>query len=150
MDDIEKLMLIKLDLLGLRTLDVLSDWRRQMRERHGMEIDWSQLEWEYNDPEMWELLADGSAAGVFQLEKGYPKQLAKEIRPRSVEDLSVIVALNRPGPIRSGAAESYVLRRKGGEDDKFDGRKIPLAEAEPSRRNLRLVPVSGAGHPLLP
>lgn len=125
MDDIEKLMLIKLDLLGLRTLDVLSDWRRQMKE-YGIEINWSQLEWEDHPVEMWEMLDNGFSAAVFQLEDGYGKHLAKEFRPRSVEDLSIIVATNRPGPIRSGAPDSFITRRNGGTDDKFDGRKIPL------------------------
>lgn len=126
MDDVDKRQFVKLDLLGLRTLDVLSDWRKQMLERHGLDLNFSQLEWQFNDEQMWEMLDNGFAAGIFQVEKGYPKQLAKELRPRSVEDLSIIVALNRPGPIRSGAPDSFILRRNGGEDNKFDGRKIPL------------------------
>jgi DNA polymerase-3 subunit alpha len=52
--------------------------------------------------------------------------LCKEFKPRSIEDLGIIVALNRPGPIRSGAPDSFIIRRNGGTDDKFDGRKIPI------------------------
>jgi DNA polymerase-3 subunit alpha len=126
MDDVDKRFFIKLDVLGLRTLDTLADWKRQMAERHGIDIKWSGLDLQDHPDEMWDLLADGYAAGIFQIESGYPKKLAEEFKPRSVEDLSIILALNRPGPIRSGAPDSFIVRRRGEEDDKFDGRKIPL------------------------
>jgi DNA polymerase-3 subunit alpha len=127
MDDIDKLMLVKLDVLGLKTLDTLAEWQAEVAEK-GIELDWSgldKLEW---PDEMWQLLADGYSAGIFQVEGGYASHIAKEFKPRSVEDMSIIVALNRPGPKRSGAPESFILRRRGEEDDKFDGRKISLLE----------------------
>jgi DNA polymerase-3 subunit alpha len=119
MDDIDALLLIKFDALGLRTLDVLADWKAQMAEK-GIEIDWSGLEWEDHPKEMWQMLADGFAAGVFQIERGYPKKLAEELVPKSVSDLSIIVALNRPGPIRSGAPDSFIKRRRGDEEITYD------------------------------
>jgi DNA polymerase-3 subunit alpha len=125
MDEIDALGLVKLDILGLNTLDVLADWKEQMA-KHEIELDWSGLEEEEHPQEMWDLLKDGYAAGVFQIERGFPKRLAEDFAPQNVEDLSIIVALNRPGPINSGAPESFVIRRQGGSDDKFDGRKIPL------------------------
>ena len=120
MDDIDALMLVKLDLLGLKTLDVLSDWRKQMKEKHDIEIEWSQLEWDNHPEDMWEMMDRGFAAGIFQIERGYPKKLAEEFKPRSVSDLSIIVALNRPGPIRSGAPDSFIKRRAGEEDISYD------------------------------
>jgi DNA polymerase-3 subunit alpha len=127
MDDIDKLMLVKLDVLGLKTLDTLAEWQAEVAEK-GIELDWSGLDKEEWPDEMWQLLADGYSAGIFQVEGGYAAHIAKEFKPRSVEDMSIIVALNRPGPIRSGAPDSFILRRRGEEDDKFDGRKIPLLE----------------------
>jgi DNA polymerase III subunit alpha len=119
MDDIDALMLIKFDALGLRTLDVLADWKAQMKE-YGIDIEWSGLEWEDHKEEMWELMERGFAAGIFQIERGYPKKLAEEFKPKTVSDLSTIVALNRPGPIRSGAPDSFIRRRAGEEEIRYD------------------------------
>lgn len=128
MKDVDDRQFIKLDALGLRTLDVLADWKKSMKDFHDIDIDWSQLEWseEAQYPEIWDNLEEGYAAGVFQIEKGYPKQLAERTGPRSIEGLSLILAGNRPGPIRSGAVDSILTRMEGGEDDEFDGRKIPV------------------------
>lgn len=120
MDDVDERMFIKFDALGLRTLDVLSHWKRRMKERHDIDITWSQLEWEFLDHELWSLMEDGYAAGVFQIERGYPKKLAEEFKPKSVSDLSIIVALNRPGPIRSGAPDKFIRRRAELEEVEYD------------------------------
>jgi DNA polymerase-3 subunit alpha len=125
MDDIEALMLVKFDALGLRTLDVLADWKRQMKEVHGIEIEWSGLEWEEYPDEFWEMLWE-YPAGVFQIEGGWVAHYSKAFKPKSIADLSKLNAVNRPGPKNSGAPDSIVTRRNGEEDDKFDGRKIPI------------------------
>lgn len=126
MTDVEKRMFVKQDILGLRTLDTLQDWHAQMIEK-GVDVMWSRLEEDEHPLEMWEMLDKGLATGIFQIEdKPFVKQLAMDFKPRDVEDLSIIVALNRPGPIRSGAPDSFVTRRSGGSDDKFDGREIPI------------------------
>lgn len=119
MDDIDKLMLIKFDALGLRTLDVLADWKKQIND-YGIDFEWSGLEWEDHDEAMWEMFDDGFAACVFQIERGYPKHLAEKLRPRSVSDLSILVALNRPGPIRSGTPDRFIARRSGDEEIVFE------------------------------
>lgn len=116
MEDIDKLGLIKLDVLGLRTLDVLEFWRQAMAEKHGIDIQWSGLDKEAQPEEMWNLLRDGYTSGIFQVEDGYGRQLCKGMEPKSVEDLSVINALNRPGPIQAKIPESYIARRKGLEE----------------------------------
>lgn len=118
MDEIEKLMLVKFDALGLRTLDVLAEWKQWMKDEHGIEIEWSQLEWQDWPDEMWEQLWTYHA-GVFQVET-LARHLCKTFKPRSVADLSIIGALNRPGPIGSGAPESFVERRAGREAIEFD------------------------------
>lgn len=125
MDDVDKRGFIKLDVLGLKTLDTLEDWKRQMSQK-GVKINWSGLEWTNYDESIWDVLSSGYSAGVFQVEDGFAKKLGEDIRPRSVEDMSAIVALNRPGPIRSGAVTSFVKRRNGEVDDAFDGREIEL------------------------
>jgi DNA polymerase III subunit alpha len=124
MDDVEKRMYVKYDALGLRTLDTLEEWRKLVG-REGINLEWSGLEWLNHPEEMWQLLDDGFAAGIFQVERGYPKRLCEEFRPRSVEDLSIIVALNRPGPIRSGMVDSFLRRRQGEEPVTYDDTNDP-------------------------
>jgi DNA polymerase-3 subunit alpha len=124
MDSVDERMFVKQDFLGLANLDILDEWEKLIAPMVG-EIDWKAVEKDY-DPRLWELCDRGLTLGIFQINDGYARHLCKEIKPRSIEDLGIIVALNRPGPIRSGAPDSFIVRRRGEEDDKFDGRKIPL------------------------
>jgi DNA polymerase-3 subunit alpha len=124
MSDVEIRQFVKQDVLGLRTLDTLQDWHDQM-ESKGVNVKWSGLEAKEHPIEMWEMIDKGLTTGIFQIEeKQAARKLAMGLQPRSVEDLGLIVALNRPGPLRSGAPESFIVRRNGGSDDKFDGREV--------------------------
>lgn len=114
MADVDTRMFVKQDLLGLRNLDTLQEWENEC----DITIPWSDLD--DGPTEMWEMLDQGLTLGVFQIEKGYARQLCKEFKPRSIEDLGIIVSLNRPGPIRSGAPESFINRRNGIEDVTYD------------------------------
>ena len=114
MTDVDKRMFVKQDLLGLRNLDTLQEWE----DESGNVIDWSVVD--DGPEEMWQMLDQGLTLGVFQIEKGYARQLCKEFKPRSIEDLGIIVSLNRPGPIRSGAPESFINRRNGVEPVSYD------------------------------
>ena len=116
MDEVDERQFIKLDILGLRNLDTLQEWKDLV----DLDIEWSGLELRENPTEMWELLDKGLSLGIFQIEDGYAKRLCKDFRPRSVEDLAIIGSLNRPGPIRSGAPESFIARRHGYEEVTFD------------------------------
>lgn len=115
MTDVDRLQFLKQDLLGLRNLDTLEDWESQIGEKN-----WTNLDRMEHPDEMWEMLDQGLTLGIFQIEDGYARRLCKEFKPRSVEDLAVIVALNRPGPIRSGAPDSFIARRKGDEQVVYD------------------------------
>ena len=119
MSDVDKRMFVKQDLLGLRNLDTLQDWEDQVAPLVG-DIDWSSLSDEDLEEDGWKLLDMGLTLGVFQIEKGYARQLCKSFKPRSIEDLGIIVALNRPGPIRSGAPDSFIARRNGEEAVSYD------------------------------
>lgn len=116
MADVDKLGFLKDDLLGLRNLDTLETWEELLDERQ----DWHERTYEQMPDEMWELLDVGLTLGIFQIEKGYARQLCKNMRPRSIEDLALIVALNRPGPIRAGTPESLIRRKRGDEAVSYD------------------------------
>lgn len=120
MSEVELRQFVKQDILGLRTLDTLQDWHRQMQAK-GVNVRWSGLEHQDHPIEMWESLDKGLATGIFQIEdRPFVRKLTMDFKPRSVEDLSIIVALNRPGPIRSGAPDSFVRRRRGEEPVEYD------------------------------
>lgn len=121
MDDVDKRQFVKLDILGLKTLDILANWKRQMKESYDFEVDWSQLEWDEDVDHIgiWRQLADGLSAGAFQVEDGYAKRLGKDFKPESVSDGSIIVALNRPGPIRAGTPDKFIRRKHGEEKTVF-------------------------------
>jgi DNA polymerase-3 subunit alpha len=121
MSDVELRQFVKQDILGLRNLDTLQDWHEQMQSKYGINVKWSGLESKEHPIEMWEMLDKGLATGVFQIgDKPFVRQLTMDFKPRSVEDLAVIVALNRPGPIRSGAPDSFIYRRRGDEPVTYD------------------------------
>jgi DNA polymerase III subunit alpha len=112
---IDYLKLLKLDVLGLKTLDTLAAWQEQMVEK-GINIDWSGMDRDEYPDEMWDLLTDGYVAGIFQIETTEGKEITKKVKPRSVEDLGIIVALNNPGPSRSGVPDKFAARREGKEE----------------------------------
>lgn len=114
MDDVDKLQFIKLDVLGLRTLDTIDQWDKLVAEK-GIKVEWSGLDIKSHPDGLWDMLHDEYTAGIFQVESGYPKRLCGLMNARSVEDLAVIVALNRPGPIGDGVPDRYIARRSGEE-----------------------------------
>lgn len=112
MSEIDKLKLMKLDVLGLKTLDTLAEWDILMEEK-GVTTEWSGLDREKHPEEMWDLMEEGFVSGVFQCETHAGKDLAERLKMRSIEDLGVLVALNRPGPQRAGVPNRYIARKEG-------------------------------------
>jgi DNA polymerase-3 subunit alpha len=111
MDDVDGRSFVKLDVLGLRTLDTLDHWSAMMKDE-GIDIEWSGLDLQDHPEEMWDLIDHGFTAGVFQLETPGGKRLCGKMNIRSLDDLAVIVALNRPGP----NVERYIAKRNGDEE----------------------------------
>lgn len=122
----DKLGYMKMDLLGLRNLDTADETYDQVRKQLGefkkimddqglpLDIDWQYLQNTDFPEEMWELIDKGLTVGIFQIEEGGPaRDIAKRMKPRSVEDLALILAMNRPGVLGSGAHNRYLKRRAG-------------------------------------
>ena len=98
MTTIEELGLLKMDFLGLRNLTVIEDAQRQIRQIQP-EFDIDSVP--DDDPETFAMLAEGKTQGVFQLESAGITGVCVNMRPTSIEDLTAIVALYRPGPMDS-------------------------------------------------
>jgi len=98
MTTIEELGLLKMDFLGLRNLTVIEDAERQIRKIDpNFDID----KVPDDDPETFRMLAEGKTQGVFQLESTGITGVCVNMKPSSIEDMTAIVALYRPGPMDS-------------------------------------------------
>jgi DNA polymerase-3 subunit alpha len=113
MDALEDVGLLKMDFLGLRTLTILEEARRNVRMTKGIEIDLDRLP--LDDRATYEMLAAGKARGVFQLESEGMISLLQRVKPDRFEDLIALLALYRPGPLESGMVDLYVNRKRGQE-----------------------------------
>ncbi len=98
MTTIEELGLLKMDFLGLRNLTVIEDAERQIRE---LNPDFDIDKVPDDDPETFAMLAEGKTQGVFQLESAGITGVCVNMKPTSIEDMTAIVALYRPGPMDS-------------------------------------------------
>ena len=98
MTTIEELGLLKMDFLGLRNLTVIEDAQRQIRKKDPT-FDISKVP--DDDPETFRMLAEGKTQGVFQLESAGITGVCVNMKPTSIEDMTAIVALYRPGPMDS-------------------------------------------------
>ncbi len=97
MTTIEELGLLKMDFLGLRTLTVIQDAVRNIKQSKGIDIDIDHLNME--DSEVYDLLCTGQTDGIFQLESNGMKSFMKELKPRNIEDIIAGISLYRPGPM---------------------------------------------------
>ena len=98
MTTIEELGLLKMDFLGLRNLSVIDDAQKQIRT---FEPDFDISKIPDDDPATFAMLAEGKTQGVFQLESAGITGVCVNMRPTSIEDMTAIVALYRPGPMDS-------------------------------------------------
>ncbi len=98
MKPIEEIGLLKMDFLGLRTLDVLENAVAIIERSGGDRIDLTNLP--VDDPGTYEMLARGDSVGVFQLESEGMQESLREVGPTEFGDIVALVALYRPGPMR--------------------------------------------------
>lgn len=110
-DKVEELGLLKMDFLGLRTLTVIGDCIRFIKETTGEEIDIDNIP--LADEKTCKMLQKGDTTCVFQLESAGITKLVVDLAPTSFEDLIPLVALYRPGPLGTGMAEDFIAGRHG-------------------------------------
>jgi len=103
--------LLKMDFLGLRTLTVIADAVRNIEKNHGVKLVPDDLP--LDDLETFALMQRGDTAGVFQIESPGMRQLLKRMKPETFGDVVAILALYRPGPLKSGMVDDFVDRKRG-------------------------------------
>ncbi len=111
MSGLEKLGLLKIDLLGLRTLTVIEEALKLIEQRHGARLDLESLP--LDDAATYALASHADTMGVFQLESGGMRDLLRKIKASEFEDLIAVLALYRPGPIGSGMLDEFMKRKHG-------------------------------------
>ncbi len=115
-DKAEEVGLVKFDFLGLKTLTVIDNAVKLVRSvaLSGTTDAEFQLEKiNYNDSEVFALIGSGDTDGVFQVESSGMKDLCSRLQPNSLEDITAINALYRPGPLNSGMVDDFVDRKHG-------------------------------------
>lgn len=116
--DVEHAGLVKFDFLGLTTLTIIADALLMINERrereHKPPVDIHAIP--YQDDEAFKMLQQGETTAVFQLESTGMRKLIGQMQPDRFDDLIALVALYRPGPIKSGMVEHFVQRKHGKEE----------------------------------
>jgi DNA polymerase-3 subunit alpha len=114
---VEKMGLLKMDFLGLRTLTVIDDALKSAKAVEGVDIDITTLP--LDDPEVFRLFQDGRTKGVFQFESGGMVEVLRKSRPTQFEDLAALNALYRPGALDAGMVDVYVKVKTGAQKPKY-------------------------------
>lgn len=109
MEDLEAVGLLKMDFLGLRNLTIIDHTIQMVKQNHGVEIDFTQME--MDDPVTFGLLAKGDTDGCFQLESNGVKNVMREMRPSAFEDIVAVISLYRPGPMEN--IPNYIAAKHG-------------------------------------
>ena len=113
MEDVESMGLLKMDFLGLKNLTMIEKATSLIEKSSQEKIDMEALPEE--DQATFDLLARGDLEGIFQLESSGMRQIVKDLKPSSLEDISSILALYRPGPLDAGLIPKFINRKHGRE-----------------------------------
>ncbi|MEZ4423875.1 MAG: DNA polymerase III subunit alpha [Gemmatimonadota bacterium] len=109
-DSCDDARFIKIDFLALGMLSLVEESMDLIAERHGRAPDLSRID--FADPVVYDRICAGDTVGMFQVESRAQIQMLRRSQPRTLEELSIQVAIVRPGPIVAGAVNPYVRRRE--------------------------------------
>ena len=128
MTELEEVGLLKMDFLGLKTLTILQEAVRLVKEVHGVDIDLGKLP--LDDAPTYAIMTRGETQGIFQLESSGMRELLTRLKPDTFEDVIAVLALYRPGPLGSGMVDMFVRRKHGQEEVVYEHESLrPLLEA---------------------
>ncbi len=111
MHGVEDLGLLKMDFLGLRNLDVITDAIGLIEQTRGVSVDVDAVA--LDDNATFEMLREGDTIGVFQLENPQVRSLVRSLAPTTFDDICALVALYRPGPMAANMHHDYADRKNG-------------------------------------
>ena len=117
-DSVDDARMIKIDFLALGMLSAVDETLDLVEEHHGKRIDLSRID--FKDERVYDSICAADTMGVFQIESRAQMQTLPRTRPQSLEDLTIEVAIIRPGPIVGGAVNPYINRRLGREEVTYD------------------------------
>ncbi|OEH84476.1 DNA polymerase III subunit alpha [Desulfuribacillus stibiiarsenatis] len=123
MDILESIGLLKMDFLGLRTLTIINDAIKNIKQRLNIAIDLDAIP--YDDHSTYQLLGRGDTSGVFQLESVGMRNVLKDLKPTNFEDIVAVLALYRPGPMEN--IPVYIKSKHG---------KIPVRYPHPKLEHI--------------
>ncbi len=112
-DDIERLGLVKMDLLSLPTITVIEQAVHSIKQNRGTALDIDKIP--RDDPATFAMLREGKTIGVFQLESPAQREMAGRLLPQNFDDIIISLSLVRPGPLKSSMDKTYLARRHGRE-----------------------------------
>ncbi|MDO8613791.1 MAG: error-prone DNA polymerase, partial [Dehalococcoidia bacterium] len=127
-DSVDDARMIKIDFLALGMLSAVDETLDLIEEHRGKRVDLSRIDFE--DERVYDSICAADTMGVFQIESRAQMQTLPRTRPRTLEDLTVEVAIIRPGPIVGGAVNPYIKRRMGKEPVAFDHPSLEPVLAE--------------------
>jgi DNA polymerase-3 subunit alpha len=125
MKDVEKIGLIKFDFLGLKTLTMIADVIKRVDQSRQESLDIQKIP--LDDRQTYELLSSGDTSGVFQLEGSGMRDLVVRLLPARFEDLVALLALYRPGPLKSGMVDDFIKRKHA---------KVPIVYEVPELKEI--------------
>lgn len=112
-DSVEGAGLVKVDVLGLRMLSLIQETVELVAQSHNVNLDLDKIP--LDDGKVYDMICEADTLGVFQIESRAQMQTLPRTRPRSIEDLTVEVAIIRPGPLQGHMVHPYINRRQGKE-----------------------------------
>ena len=128
MTDVEKIGLLKMDFLALTTLTVIDDTLKSLQQQEGITLDMDKLP--LDDEKTYKLFSDGLTSGVFQFESSGMKDILRRFKPSSIEHLTALNALYRPGPIGGGMIDDFIKRKHGAKKVEYEFSELKQVLAE--------------------
>ncbi len=122
MSILEKIGLLKVDFLGLRTLTVIDQALKIIKGTQGKDININNIP--LDDINTYKLLVSAQTIGIFQVESSGMRDLLRKLEPERFEDLIALLALYRPGPIGSGMLDDFIQRKHNRVPIKYDHKKL--------------------------
>ena len=118
MTDVEKIGLLKMDFLALTTLTVIDDTLKALKQQESIVLEMDHLP--LDDEPTYKLFSDGLTSGVFQFESSGMKDILRRFKPSSIEHLTALNALYRPGPIGGGMIDDFIKRKHGARKAEYE------------------------------